>query len=63
MGNVDQDIGRYSGRQSVDSQSTVGRYSVDIAVTSRSILGRDTVDSCSRCVSADIAFRSPTLRR
>ena len=29
MGNVDQDIGRYSGRQSVDSQSTVGRQSVD----------------------------------
>ena len=65
------------GRHSVDTRSTVDRYavdtvhtrstlgrqSVDIAVDSRSTLGRDTVDSRSRCVSADIAFRSPTLRR
>ena len=56
VGNVDRDIGRHSGRCS-------GRQSVDIVVDSRSIVGRDTVDSRSRCVSADIAFRSPTLRR
>ena len=47
------------GRHSVDSRSTLIRQSVD----SRSTLGRDTVDSRSRCVSADIAFHSPTLRR
>ena len=40
VGNVDRDIGRYSGRHSVDSRSTVGRYSVD----TRSILGRQSVD-------------------
>ena len=51
------------GRQSVDTRLILGRHSVDIAVDSRSTLGRDTVDSRSRCVSADIAFRSPTLRR
>ena len=50
-------------RHSVDTQSTLGRHSVDIAVDSGSTLGRDTADSRSRCVSADIAFRSPTLRR
>ena len=62
------------GRQSVDTRSTVGRYSVDTrstvgrysgrkSVDNESTLGRDTVDSRSRCVSAGIAFRSPTLRR
>ena len=78
MGNVDRDIGRHSGqcsgrysvdtrsilgRQSVDTRSALGRQSVDIAVNRRSIVGRDTVDSRSRCVSADIAFPSSTLRR
>ena len=43
VGNVDRDIGRYSGRHSVDSRSTVGRYSVD----TRLILGRHLVDSRS----------------
>ena len=52
VSNVDRDIGRHSGRYG-------RRHSVD----SGSTLGRDTVDSRSRCVSADIAFRSPTLRR
>ena len=52
-----------SGRHSVDTRSTLGRQSVDIAVNSGSTLGRDTVDSRSRCVSADIALHSPTLRR
>ena len=52
VGNVD----RYSGQYS-------GRHSVDIAVDSGSTLGRDTVDSRSRCVLADIAFRSPTLHQ
>ena len=47
----------------VDTRSILGRQSVDIAVDSRSTLGRATVNSRSRCVSADIAFRSPTLRR
>ena len=63
-------VGRHSvdsrsilGRHSVDTWSTLGRQSVDIAVDSRSTLGRDTVDSRSRCVSADIAFHSLTLRR
>ena len=73
VGNVDRDIGRYSdiavdtrstvGRYSVDTRSTLGWQSVDISVDSRSTLGRDMVDSRSRCVSADIAFCSPTLRR
>ena len=78
VGNVDRDISRYSGRysgrhsvdtrsilsrQSVDTRSTLGRHSGRQSVDSRSTLGRDTVDSRSRCVSADIAFRSPTLRR
>ena len=60
------------GRHSVDSRSTLGWYlvdtgsildwhSVDIAVDSQSTLGWDTVDSRSRWVSANIAFRSPTL--
>ena len=40
VGNGDRDIGRYSGRQSVDTRSTLGRYSVDIAVDSRSIVRR-----------------------
>lgn len=48
VGNGDRDIDRYSGRQSLDGRST---------------LCRDAVDSRSRCVSADIAFCSPTLRR
>ena len=43
VGNVDRDIGRYSGRQSVDSRSILGRHSVD----SRSTLGRYSVDSRS----------------
>ena len=64
VGSVDRSIGRYSGRHSVDSRSTLGRQSVD----SRSIVGRDTVDSRSRCVSADyysfsFTDTSPTLRR
>ena len=41
VGNVDRDIGRYSGRKSVDSWSTVGQQSV----VSRSIVGRWSVDS------------------
>ena len=40
VGNVDRDIGRYSGRHSVDSRSTLGRHSVDIAVDTRSRQGR-----------------------
>ena len=51
------------GRYAVDTRSIRGWQLVDIAVDSRSTLGRDMVDSRSRCVSADIAFRSPTLRR
>ena len=58
VGNVDRDIGRYSGRQSVDSRSilgrhsvdsrsTLGRQSVDIAVDSRSIVGRHSVETRS----------------
>ena len=47
----------------VDTRSILGRQLVDIAVDTRSILGRDRVDSRSKCVSADIVFRSPTLRR
>ena len=47
VGNVDQDIGRYSGRHSVDSRSTLGRQSVDIAVDSRSIVGRHSVETQS----------------
>ena len=43
VGNVDRDIGRYSGRYSVDSRSILGRHSVD----SRSTLGRYSVDTRS----------------
>ena len=44
-------------------RSIVGRDSVETRSIQRSIVGRDTVDSRSRCVSADIAFRSPILHR
>ena len=51
------------GRPSVDTRSIVGRHSVDSGSIQRSIVGRHSVNSRSRCVSADVAFRSPTLRR
>ena len=60
VGNVDRGIGRYSGRhsgrQSVDTRSTVGRYSVD----NRSIVGRQSVDTRSTVgrQSVDIAVDS-----
>ena len=47
MGNVDQDIGRYSGRQSVDSQSTVRRQSVDTWSIQHSLVGRYSVETRS----------------
>ena len=38
-------IGRYSGRQSVDTRSKVGRYSVETRSIQRSIVGRQSVET------------------
>ena len=74
VGNVDRYIGRRSGRQSIDTRSTLGRLSIEsrpsvdrLSIDCRSSIDRHSVDCRPTYMSADIAFQvtdtSPTLGR
>ena len=63
MGNVDQDIGRYSGRQSVDSRSILGRYSGHQSVDTRSRHGRQLFQMCLGRYSFSFTDTSPIVGR